>query len=82
LLQVRLQSSKNSTIQKQALEVLLSGEGVPNKKNPPNDWAAPNDTPAKIGTRFTKYNGPYPIEVSKNMYCLLQQHLEMGGSLL
>lgn len=79
---MRLQSSNNSTIQKKALEVLLSGEGVPNKKYPPTDWAAPNDTPAKIGTRSTKYDGPYPIEVSKNMYRLLQQHLEMGGSLL
>ena len=61
---MRLQGSKDSTIQKKALEVLLSGEGVPLKAYPPNNWAPPTDTPAKLGAAPTKYDGPYPIEVS------------------
>lgn len=61
---MRLQESKDDTLQKKALEVLLSGEGVPPKKYPPTNWAPPNDTPSRVGAPTTEYAGPYPIEVS------------------
>lgn len=61
---MRLQDSKRRSIQKKALENLLSGEGVPKKKYAPNNWAPPTDTPHKIGADKTEYDGPYPIDVS------------------
>jgi hypothetical protein len=61
---VRLQEGKNATIQKKALEILLSGEGVPKKTYPPTNWAPPTDTPHQMGSASTQYDGPYPIEVS------------------
>lgn len=62
--QVRLQDSKNTTLQKKALELLLSGEGMPLKQYPPTNWAPPNDTPREAGAPSTQYAGPYPMEVS------------------
>jgi len=61
---VRLRDNQDKTLQKKALEILLSGEGMPLKKYPPTNWAPPNDTPNQFRSPKTQYNGPYPVEVS------------------
>ena len=63
-MQARLHDAKQHSIQKTALEILLSGEGVPKKVYPPTNWAPPTDTPHKLGSPKTEYDGPYPVEVS------------------